>query len=128
MCSDGEHYIPNIPEDKFSTCSTSTDELSMIGTAFPIYFALIRRIGFYMLFLTCLMVFGICGQSYIFYNKLFEVQDEEMAEEVNELSDWAKFSAYSVQTFRLVYGFDYGQWAIDAYFAMIITVLLLTLA
>jgi len=51
-----------------------------------------------------------------------------MAEEVEELSDYARVTAYSVTTFRLVYGFDYGQWTIDAYLAMIMTGQLLTLA
>ena len=128
MSSDGEHYVPIIPEDKFSFFGSETDELVGLGSGFPIYFALIRRIGIYMFFFSCFFALALCIQGNIFYEKLIEVEDEHMAEEVAELSDFARVSAYSVTTFRLVYGFDYGQWAIDAYLVLIMVGLLLTFA
>ena len=118
MSSDGELYIPHT-EDKYPFFSTNTDELILLGSGFPIYFALIRRIAYFMLFLSGFIALALCVQGGIFYIKLASIEDEEFAEEVEELSDFARISAYSVTTFRLVYGFDYGQWAIDAYLALI---------
>ena len=80
-----------------------------------------------MFFFSCLCGVALVVQGSIFFHKLEELEDEEMREEVEELSDYAPITAYSVTTFRLVYGFDYGQWAIDAYLAMIMAGQLLTL-
>ena len=80
---------------------------------------MIRRIAYFTLFISAFIALALCVQGSIFYGKLATIEDEEFAEEVEELSDYARVSAYSVTTFRLVYGFDYGQWAIDAYLALI---------
>ena len=61
-----------------------------------------------MLFLSVAIMLAICIQGSIFYKKLQKAEGELITEEEEELSIFARVTAYSVTTFRLVYGFDYG--------------------
>ena len=122
ICQDCKQYIPK-PEDKYPYWSTDTDALIFLGSGFPVYFTLLKRLGVYIFFMSLFNAEALIMQSMYLYAKLED--DDEVIHD--KTSIFVKGTNYSAFKFRLVYGFDFGQWIKDNYVYLIILAQMLTL-
>ena len=72
ICKCCHQWIPQGKQDKFTLCSSNTDDLWHLGHGFPLYFGLMRKLACLMFVMSIFFTGALVFQSFNIYYKLLE--------------------------------------------------------